>query len=1228
MPNLVGLTLNRPGAANSAVYGNFSGARHHELVLAKGTNIDLLRPDESGKLVSLCHMNCFCIVRSLMAFRLLGSNKDYLVVGTDSGKVTVMEFIVAYGQGSWTTLHCETFGKTGCRRIVPGQYLAADPHGRAIMVSAIEKQHFVYVMNRDGDNKLTISSPLEAHKGEIILYSCVGLDVGLENPMFALLELDYSDVDADPTGEAAKEAEKLLTFYELDLGLNHVVRKWCEPVSRLANFLLAVPGGDSGPGGVLVCGENWISYKNQNHPEVRTALPRRIDMPATRGLLPISGALHKQKGLFFFLVQTEYGDIYKITLDISDVQGQKTVRNVLVSVFDTVQPANSLCITRSGLLFVASEHCNHNLYQFASLGDDEDTIRAESCLDDNVGDDAEETAAVALLFKPSTKLKNLVVLDELSSLAPITDLLIEGVDSQAVVARSGVQEQSQGLRIQALCGKGNRSSLRVLQHGSSVTEIARSDLPGKPTAVWTVKLKNEDTHDAYIVVSFTNATIVLSIGDTVEEVTKSGFLLTSRTLGVALLDDDSLLQVHASGIRHIRADSRVVEWKTPGQRPMVKAVVNSRQVVIAIDGPNKASGGCATELIYFELDAAGQLTEEGTLELDVEVCSIDVGDVPEGRAKFPFLAVGQVDDTVSVLSLERGEMLQQRAVMQVPSRPDDLKYMQPVTSSGAADSLLSLNVGLQNGVLVRVAIDAVTGTLSDSRQRFLGAKSLKLCRVEVGGHKGLLALSSKNWIMYNLNGSFYQAPIAYDALDEAHSFNSESCPGGAIAVSGRSLRIFSVDDLGTVFSQQVVPLSYTPRKMERVVGSRLLVIIESDQHEYNDKERELLGSDDMDTSMNTAGDGTEEEADEETQGPPLRGPIPELDGKWASCIRVLDTSNGITLHRLELQENQAALSLCTCTFPAHSTEVFVAVGVTTGLLLHPRSASGSNFVHIYRFVEGGRLSLVHATQVEAVPLCVSAFQGRLLVGMGRVLRLYDLGMKQLLRKCESSPLPVAVARLATCGDRIFAGDVAESVLFMRYKKQENHLCIFAEDDVPRFISNLCALDYDTVAASDKFGNFMILRVPEDVDDGIDTSASRRSLWDASKRAKVSLEALFYVGDTITCIKKSALSAGGKEVLLAATVSGGLHAFVPCSHKAEYDFYESLQGLMRREGTSPCGRDHRAFRSFHAPTCKTVDGDLCEGFQMLTFDKQLVVAQELEMSPVEINRKLEELRNIL
>lgn len=45
-------------------------------------------------------------------------------------------------------MHQETFGKSGCRRIVPGQYLAVDPKGRAVMIGAVEKQKLVYILNR------------------------------------------------------------------------------------------------------------------------------------------------------------------------------------------------------------------------------------------------------------------------------------------------------------------------------------------------------------------------------------------------------------------------------------------------------------------------------------------------------------------------------------------------------------------------------------------------------------------------------------------------------------------------------------------------------------------------------------------------------------------------------------------------------------------------------------------------------------------------------------------------------------------------------------------------------------------------------------------------------------------------------------------------------------------------------------------------------------------------
>lgn len=60
-----------------------------------------------------------------------------------------------------------------------------------LLTGAIEKQKLVYILNRDAAARLTISSPLEAHKANTLVYHVVGVDVGFENPMFACLEMDY-----------------------------------------------------------------------------------------------------------------------------------------------------------------------------------------------------------------------------------------------------------------------------------------------------------------------------------------------------------------------------------------------------------------------------------------------------------------------------------------------------------------------------------------------------------------------------------------------------------------------------------------------------------------------------------------------------------------------------------------------------------------------------------------------------------------------------------------------------------------------------------------------------------------------------------------------------------------------------------------------------------------------------------------------------------------------------
>lgn len=67
---------------------------------------------------------------------------DHIVVGSDSGRIVVLKYNGETNQ--FDKVHQETFGKSGCRRIEPGQYLAVDPRGRALMLGAIEKKKLVY----------------------------------------------------------------------------------------------------------------------------------------------------------------------------------------------------------------------------------------------------------------------------------------------------------------------------------------------------------------------------------------------------------------------------------------------------------------------------------------------------------------------------------------------------------------------------------------------------------------------------------------------------------------------------------------------------------------------------------------------------------------------------------------------------------------------------------------------------------------------------------------------------------------------------------------------------------------------------------------------------------------------------------------------------------------------------------------------------------------------------
>lgn len=96
----------------------------------------------------------------------------------------------------------------------------------------------------------------------------------------------------------------MLTYYELDLGLNHVVRKWSEATDPRANLLVQVPGGQvastdrfDGPSGVLVCCEDHIIYRHMDRRQHRVPIPRRQHPleDRQRGVIIVTAVMHKMK---------------------------------------------------------------------------------------------------------------------------------------------------------------------------------------------------------------------------------------------------------------------------------------------------------------------------------------------------------------------------------------------------------------------------------------------------------------------------------------------------------------------------------------------------------------------------------------------------------------------------------------------------------------------------------------------------------------------------------------------------------------------------------------------------------------------------------------------------------------------------------------------------------------------------------------------------------------------
>lgn len=220
--------------------------------------------------------------------------------------------------------------------------------------------------------------------------------------------------------------------------------------------------------------------------------------------------------------------------------------------------------------------------------------------------------------------------------------------------------------------------------------------------------------------------------------------------------------------------------------------------------------------------------------------------------------------------------------------------------------------------------------------------------------------------------------------------------------------------------------------------------------------------------------------------------------------------------------------------------------------------------------------------------------------------------------------------IQSIGDRIIVSDVQESIHFVKYRRGENQLVVFADDTSPRWVTSVCILDYTTVAIGDKFGSVSIVRLPSSINDNVDEDPTgTKSLWDrgvlngASQKAECIC--VIHIGEIPLSLQKANLIPGGNDSLVYTTLSGTVGMLVPFTSHEDHDFFQHLEMHMRAENPPICGRDHLSYRSYYYPVKHVIDGDLCEQYNTLGAEKQKSISEELDRTPADVSKKLEDIR---
>ena len=1184
-----------------------------QLCLATENTLELYDVSE-GKLNKIQDFVLFGKVTSLETFRIENVRRNYLVLTSDSGNLTILN-IVRKGpkKCKLNVLVNEPISRSGIRRLSPISYCKVDSKSRCIMLSAVEKFKCVYTLNTTRDNtsgingSITVSSPIEATRSNFItlqLVACPGTYV--DNPHFASIELEMQQYGSPSTHQPCH-----LIFYMLDLNLNHLVKRADYLIDTTASFLLELPdlrkygvltdlngaGDDNGmeltnPFVLIGC-QNHILIRDLNgYYNLKVNIPKRLQGKEAHNdgndkLTIISGTVQAMKKDFFVLLQSNKGDIFKLRIRPNADDRNRPIVSLVY--FDSICRAEKLHIFKSGYLFVNSEYNDNYLLQFDSLGTEEFVIENSF--------EYQKTGR-----SPFHELKNLSLVDIHRNLNP---MLTAAIDTN----------QPFPLLITA----SQDSHIRSYSNTVEFVELIKSPLPPNPQNIWALKADPTSKYHTLLVLAFQSSTLFLKIdNDAIQDLPlpkENPFISKGdKTIYVATMAQNTVIQVCQNqfvlvslpGAKHSgktnEGYTQSLVWFPPAGIRIVSAASSWRQLAVGLSNNN---------IVYFEMTTDGKLlefTKRATMNsqiLHIALC--------ETVDRSPFLIVATEDHLLSAISLRQASQIREGDNSREGSDILDVASFAKLIAPASDIVYVTgcVHVGLSNGVYVRLRIADHTvrssGEFSDIWNRYIGAKKVRLSCIartylealsdageeeeEEGESENddddinekrerelapsIIVHSDTTWVSYEYDGFFYVRPLSFPTGIKNIAYASEFTTkeiiyNGFCALSGSGELLIgkfaNFPNINRWFRMEEFRLIGSHEdERDNEEGASQGEDYNSDEDENNGQEfvipryrcKEILSFAQYTLFI------TNSILPENPPG--CRVSIKKSSRAINSFLKTRGGSEATDPYQMSLVSS-ICLSATLVNFSNRKTEHPNLVLATKDgkLLTYKIDIDDASF----------SLHLLHETFVGSCISAMCQFANMLLAPSHGNLILYSLGKTQLLRKSITKLLPSIskVTSIASFKDeKIAVGDVYESVTIYSFDRELNQFKPIADDITKRHVTRVEFLDEWTVIGADKFGSIWTLRLPENVKiNHTGTSEIKRNKMGYAPNGNISerpyklqLKNHFYINDIVT--KFFVLdnpNMSDREAIIYVGLQGTVGALIPILSKNEVKLLSKLQKGMR------------------------------------------------------------------